>query len=217
MLSDIVKILLVCAGIVAILVFAGVLKVQTITNLLKGTVSDVEKGFRQSEHFAGSPAGPQVDTSVSPSGSGSSDPMPYNNTSSYGQSDKLSPIKHNTNVLTYPQNSNTYSPQPDKQDIYAKCGSGSPLTSADLLPSNDPSNNWGLSNPQVPTNSATLAGTNFIDGSNFMPIDTQGNSLRNANLQLRSDPIVQQIPNITPWGNTTIGPDTNRKQFEIGC
>ena len=50
-----------------------------------------------------------------------------------------------------------------------------------------------------------------------MPIDTQGNSLRNANLQLRSDPIVQQIPNITPWGNTTIGPDTNRKQFEIGC
>ena len=217
MLSDIVKILLVCAGIVAILVFAGVLKVQTITNLLKGTVSDVEKGFRQSEHFAGSPAGPQVDTSVSPSGSGSSDPMPYNNTSSYGQSDKLSPIKHNTNVLTYPQNSNTYSPQPDKQDIYAKCGSGSPLTSSDLLPSNDPSNNWGLSNPQVPTNSATLAGTNFIDGSNFMPIDTQGNSLRNANLQLRSDPIVQQIPNITPWGNTTIGPDTNRKQFEIGC
>ena len=46
-------------------------------------------------------------------------------------------------------------------------------------------------------------------------INTVGNSLRNANLQLRSDPPISQV-NAGPWMQSTISPDVNRKQLEIG-
>jgi hypothetical protein len=48
-----------------------------------------------------------------------------------------------------------------------------------------------------------------------MGIDTIGNSLRNANLQLRSEPANPQA-NVGPWNNTTIAPDTMRVPLEIG-
>jgi len=46
-------------------------------------------------------------------------------------------------------------------------------------------------------------------------INTIGSSLRNANLQLRSEPIIPQAV-VSPFLNSTISPDLNRKAFEIG-
>jgi hypothetical protein len=44
-----------------------------------------------------------------------------------------------------------------------------------------------------------------------------GSSLRNANLQLRSEPIIPKT-NTGPWNNTTIEADTYRRALEIdGC
>jgi len=40
-------------------------------------------------------------------------------------------------------------------------------------------------------------------------------SLRNANLQLRSEPANPQ-QDVGPWNNTTISPDINRRPLEIG-
>ena len=49
-----------------------------------------------------------------------------------------------------------------------------------------------------------------------MGINTVGQSLRNANLQIRSEPANPQVP-VSIWLNSTIGPDTNRRDFSIGC
>ena len=40
-------------------------------------------------------------------------------------------------------------------------------------------------------------------------------SLRNPNLQVRSEPVIQRTPT-GPWNNTTIEPDTTRRSLEIG-
>ena len=47
-------------------------------------------------------------------------------------------------------------------------------------------------------------------------INTVGGSLRNANLQLRSEPPNPQTK-VSPWMNTTIEPDLMRTPLEIGC
>ena len=49
-----------------------------------------------------------------------------------------------------------------------------------------------------------------------MGINTVGQSLRNANLQIRSEPANPQVP-VSIWLNSTIGPATNRRDFSIGC
>jgi len=78
------------------------------------------------------------------------------------------------------------------------------LSAKDLLPkSSDASASlWAKVNPVGET---TLKDKNFLVG-----VDTQGSSLRNANLQLRADP-----PNprskVSPWMNSTIDEDQTRK------
>ena len=58
--------------------------------------------------------------------------------------------------------------------------------------------------------------TNFLEAGFHMGIDTVGQSLRNANLQLRSEPPNPQ-GNVGPWQNSTIQPDLMRVPLEIGC
>jgi len=43
--------------------------------------------------------------------------------------------------------------------------------------------------------------------------NTQGSSLKNANLQLRSEPANKRIP-VSPWMNSTIEPDLHRRSLE---
>jgi len=82
---------------------------------------------------------------------------------------------------------------------------------AELLPK-DTNKEWNALNPS--TNS-TVGDVNMLTPgpTNFM---TMSKPLRNANLQLRSDPPVPQVP-VSPWNNTTIGPDETRVSFEINC
>ena len=61
-----------------------------------------------------------------------------------------------------------------------------------------------------------LSNAQFLQAGYHVGINTVGSSLRNANLQLRSEPPNPQL-NIGPWNNTTIGPDFNRRPLEIGC
>ena len=46
-------------------------------------------------------------------------------------------------------------------------------------------------------------------------MNTVGQTLRNANYQLRSEPPNPQVK-VSPWQQTTIEPDTNRRPMEIG-
>ena len=45
-------------------------------------------------------------------------------------------------------------------------------------------------------------------------MNTVGQSLRNANLQIRSEP-ANPVSNVSPWLNTTISPDLERRPLEI--
>ena len=86
------------------------------------------------------------------------------------------------------------------------------LTSADLLPA-DANSLWAQVNP---SGQGSLADQNFLTAGFHIGINTVGQSLRNANRQLRSEPANPQIA-VSPWLNSTIEPDLMRQPLEIGC
>ena len=77
------------------------------------------------------------------------------------------------------------------------------LTSSDLLPSDDAST-WAKVHPDA---DKQYGGQKFITG-----INTQGSSMKNANLQLRADPVIPQ-KQVSPWMQSSIDPDMTRKQL----
>ena len=85
------------------------------------------------------------------------------------------------------------------------------LNAADLLP-NDTHSTWAKVNPK---GSGELEDRNFVEAGHHFGVNTQGQSLRNANYQLRSEPANPQVK-VSPWMQSTIGPDTNRRPLEIG-
>uniref|UniRef100_A0A6C0FFS1 Minor capsid protein P11 C-terminal conserved region domain-containing protein n=1 Tax=viral metagenome TaxID=1070528 RepID=A0A6C0FFS1_9ZZZZ len=88
------------------------------------------------------------------------------------------------------------------------------LKPADLLPT-DESKAIQEFNIAKPVGEGVLQGVNMLDSTYHVGVNTVGQSLRNANLQLRSEPPNPQV-NVSPWMNTTIGPDLPRRPLEIG-
>ena len=82
----------------------------------------------------------------------------------------------------------------------------------DLLPSGTSKAVKDFDNAN-PTGEGILKGVNFLDAGFHVGINTVGQSLRNANRQLRSEPPNPQVA-VSPWLNTTIGPDLKRKPLE---
>ena len=82
---------------------------------------------------------------------------------------------------------------------------------ADLLP-DDQNNEWAKLNP---TGVGDLNNVNLLKAGYHAGIDTVGSSLRNANLQVRSEP-PNPTDKVSPWGNTTIEPDMMRPSLELG-
>ena len=60
-----------------------------------------------------------------------------------------------------------------------------------------------------------ISGQQFLEPQTQIGLDTIGTSLKNGNTQLRSDPYIPQI-NVGPWNNSTIAPDLQEREFEIG-
>ena len=88
---------------------------------------------------------------------------------------------------------------------------GDQLTAQDLLPQ-DKSSTWASVNPE---GQGSLANQNFLQSGYHIGINTVGQNLRNANLQLRSEPPNPQVQ-VSPWLQTTIEPDVGRRPMEIG-
>ena len=86
------------------------------------------------------------------------------------------------------------------------------LKPKDLLPSGKSKAVQDFDNAN-PTGEGILKGVNFLDAGFHIGINTVGQSLRNANRQLRSEPPNPQVA-VSPWLNTTIGPDLGRKPLE---
>ena len=83
---------------------------------------------------------------------------------------------------------------------------------SDLLPLNN-NNLWSNSIPQA---DADLKNINLLNPSQLVGINTQGSSLRNSNLQLRSEPANPRTNTNCPWNISTIETDQFRKPLEIG-
>jgi hypothetical protein len=86
------------------------------------------------------------------------------------------------------------------------------LTAEDLLPSHDASSDFAS---RYPNGVGALSEKNFLTSGYHVGINTVGTSLRNANVGIRSEP-ANPIQHVSPWNNTTITPDVNRRPLEIG-
>jgi hypothetical protein len=93
----------------------------------------------------------------------------------------------------------------------ASCFPKEQLLPEELLPQ-DNSSMWAQVNPQ---GMGSLKDKSFLQAGHNIGINTVGQTLRNANLQLRSEPPNPQVV-VSPWVNSSIQPDTNRRPFEIG-
>lgn len=85
------------------------------------------------------------------------------------------------------------------------------LTPRDLLPANE-ATTWAQLNP---SGTGSLSAKNFVQSGHFIGINTVGQTMRNANMQLRSDPIIPMVQ-VSPWLQSTIEADVMRRPFEIG-
>jgi hypothetical protein len=92
----------------------------------------------------------------------------------------------------------------------AGCYPRDQLTPGELLPK-DPNSVWAQQNPM---GTGSLKGKNFLSAGALIGVNTVGQTLRNANYQLRSEPPNPQVP-VTVFNNSTIEPDTNRRDMEI--
>ena len=85
------------------------------------------------------------------------------------------------------------------------------LTPGELLPG-DANSKWSET---VPTGQGELSDQNFLTAGYHVGVNTVGQTLRNANRQIRSEPPNPQVK-VSPWLQTTIETDTNRRPLEIG-
>jgi hypothetical protein len=92
----------------------------------------------------------------------------------------------------------------------AGCYPRDQLSAGELLP-RDGSSVWAQQNPLGP---GSLKGKNFLSAGALIGINTVGQSMKNANLQLRSEPPNPQVA-ISIFNNSTIEPDFNRRPLEI--
>jgi hypothetical protein len=92
------------------------------------------------------------------------------------------------------------------------CARQETIDPKDLLPS-DNNSKFAKMNPR---GQGDLMGVSLLEAGHHIGINTVGQSLRNANLQLRSEPANPKM-GVGPWHQSTIGPDLNRRPLEIGC
>ena len=97
-------------------------------------------------------------------------------------------------------------------DAPAGCYPRDQLTPSELLPA-DQSSIWAQQNPMGP---GSLKGKNFLSAGALIGVNTVGQSLRNANLQIRSEPPNPQVP-VSIFNQSTISPDISHRPLEIGA
>ena len=103
------------------------------------------------------------------------------------------------------------SSQPSGMGLPSSCNKAASQNPADLLPK-DTNSQWAQLNP---AGKGDLANINLLKAGYHIGIDTIGQTLRNANLQIRSEPPNPQV-NVGPWNLSTIEPDFMRPPLNIG-
>ena len=112
------------------------------------------------------------------------------------------------------QNSGNASASGASTDTYGlppSCAKQPVVDPAELLPKSG-----GEFSKLNPMGSGDLKNVSLLKAGWHIGINTVGQSLRNANLQLRSEPPNPQL-NVGPWNQSTITSDAQRRPLEIGC
>tara|TARA_B100000900_G_scaffold166850_2_gene141648 strand:- start:4355 stop:4906 length:552 start_codon:yes stop_codon:yes gene_type:complete len=127
------------------------------------------------------------------------------------------PVSNTPPSVTGASQNNTYAPFNGSASVNASNSATSSsamnkaiANPADLLPS-DSNSSWGSLNPM-----GDLKNINLLNPTQVVGVNTQGSSLRNANLQLRSEPPNPRTNTNCPWNISTIDDDKFRKPLEIG-
>jgi hypothetical protein len=94
----------------------------------------------------------------------------------------------------------------------AGCYPRDQLTPSELLPK-DMNSVWSEQNPMGP---GSLKGKNFLSAGALIGVNTVGQSMRNANLQVRSEPPNPQVA-VSIFNQSTISPDISHRPLEIGA
>ena len=128
----------------------------------------------------------------------------YNNSSTSGPQ----PAQESGNEVFSSVNGSS---QPSGMGLPTSCNKTDTQNPADLLPK-DNNSQWAQLNP---AGKGDLANINLLKAGYHIGIDTVGQTLRNANLQIRSEPPNPQV-NVGPWMQSTITPDFLRPSLEIG-
>jgi hypothetical protein len=82
---------------------------------------------------------------------------------------------------------------------------------SELLP-NDANSQWASLNP---VNQSSPQMPDLLQAGYHIGLDTIGQTMKNANQQLRSDPVISKS-DIGPWNQSTIEPDMMRVPLEVG-
>jgi len=83
----------------------------------------------------------------------------------------------------------------------------------ELLPT-DANSQWAALNP-VNMNQGSMLNGDMLQAGYHIGLDTIGQTLKNPNLQLRSDPIIPK-QDVGPWNQSTYEPDYGRIPLEVG-
>lgn len=89
------------------------------------------------------------------------------------------------------------------------CFAREQINPSELLPM-DNNSAWAAANPQSDGN---IQGQNFLNAGALSGINTVGQSMRNPNRGLRSEPPCPQVK-VSPWMQSTIEPDLQRRPLE---
>ena len=99
--------------------------------------------------------------------------------------------------------------QPVAQGGYA---SQNVVNPTELLPT-DQNSQWASLNPVNQGNPIT---PDLLQAGYHIGLDTIGQTMKNPNLQLRSDPYIPKAA-VGPWNQSTYEPDLMRVPLEVGC
>ena len=158
-----------------------------------GRKTNYSDGF--GDGYSGSPSNVTNQTNTNVAGGAASVALPANE--SIGGNEVYANVPQGTATSTY-----GLAPVPSANKQYDP---------SELLPK-DINSQWAQLNP---AGSADFKNVNLLKAGSLIGIDTIGSTLRNANLQERSEP-PNPTTSVSPWLNTTIEPDLMRLPLEIG-
>lgn len=192
---------------IGLIVLAGIVLMYLINNYSKSH-SQMEEEFYNAEPTEDTTEDDTESTEQNSKENAPTDDSAHNLDGFYGGSPEgVMPSDGNDSTYSSVEQSTSLTGNQHPKDCFPK----DQLTPAELLPG-DANSTWAQVNP---AGQGELGDQNFLQAGHHVGVNTVGQTLRNSNLQLRSEPPNPQVK-VSPWLQSTIEPDTNRKPMEIG-